>query len=115
MKKFISVIATVLLAAGGCFAQVIGSNYKKVFVCDCLSIDYNQNGKVESDEAYEVTSHVTVDYKDYGSAGNFLVITTRLKTEDGETAAIASASFEDVELMNVPSDVTEGNYWGLVL
>lgn len=76
MKKFILMICAALLAEAGSIAQVIESDYKKVFVYDALSIDVNQDGELGRDELYDAKSYVSIDNSDYGSAGSLLKIAT---------------------------------------
>lgn len=113
MKKFILMICAALLAEVGSIAQVIESDYKKVFVCDILSIDLNQNGEIDSEEVFDIECFVSIDFRDFGSAGNLLTVSTFLK-RGNETSETASSNFEDVRLINIPPNVKEGNGWALL-
>lgn len=113
MKKFILMICAALLAEAGSIAQVIESDYKKVFVCDVLSIDVNQDGELGRDELYDAKSYVSIDYRDYGSAGSLLTIATLIEKEDGSTESFGN-NFEDVKLINIPAGMDGDNQWALL-
>lgn len=112
MKKFILAICASLLIVEGCFAQVIESDYKKVFVCDVLSIDLDQDGEIGPYESFADKCYVTIDYRDYGLAGSLMEISVLTREEDGSTESFGN-NFEDVILLNTPAGTNGNDLWSL--
>ena len=112
MKKIILAICAVLFAEAVSIAQVIESDYKKVFVCDVLSIDLDQDGEIGPYELFADRCYVTIDYRDYGPAGNLMEISVLARKEDGSTESFGN-NFEDVILLNTPAGTNGDSLWSL--
>ena len=112
MKKIILAICAVLFAEAVSIAQVIESDYKKVFVCDVLSIDLDQDGEIGPYESFADKCYVTIDYSDYGLAGNLMDISVLTREEDGSTESFGN-NFKDVFLLNTPVGTNGDNLWSL--
>ena len=113
MRKFFLMICAALLAEAGGLAQVvIDSDYKKVFVCDVLSIDLDQDGEIGPYESFADRCYVTIDYRDYGSAGSLMEISVLTRKEDGSTESFGN-DFEDVILLNTPAGTDGDSLWSL--
>lgn len=112
MKKIILAICAALLAEAVSIAQVIESDYKKVFVCDILTIDLDQDGEIGPYESFAGSCYVTIDYSDYGSAGNLMDISVLHRKEDGSTESFGNY-FKDVFLLNTPAGTEGNNLWSL--
>lgn len=90
---------------------VIDFDYSKSVRIDVLAMDLDGDGELTDDEKITVPENlewtVKMDYKDFGSAGNFLTLTVRTEEPDGNVG-VMTGRLEDVLFVRTLMDKSTG-------
>lgn len=104
MKTFIATIIALFVITLSVNAQntKIDFDYSKAFNVDYIFLDYNGNQQVDLDEGEWVTPTekskftVTLEYKDFSSAGNLLKVEIRCSNTENGKSLLVKGNFEDI-------------------
>lgn len=84
--------------------NIVDFDYTKVFSINSMWIDFNQDKKAQSDEIYNLPDNageMFIEYKDFGSAGNFMTFRLTLKKKDNSRKEVFIKTLDDVTFIKV--------------
>lgn len=114
MKKILITIIVAFAASlcGDAKTTVIDFDYKKSWPVDNVWLDWNQNGEPDEGEAYLIEGTVSLDYKDFKTAGNILVISLRAESSEGKSLTY-TARLSDITFAYTTSSDGHPTYFAL--
>ena len=106
MKRILIAIIVALSGVAAYAQTIIDFDYTKHYRGDALSIDWNEDKNLDDNEILCGTIDAYVEYKDFDTAGNIMIIECVLTNKDGKSLTM-KAKYEDVYF------VKDGEIWAV--
>ena len=95
MKRILIAIIVALSSVATYAQTIIDFDYNKHFNREGLFIDWNENEKMDDGESLGGKIDAFIQYKDFDTAGNIMIIECVLTNEEGKSLTM-KAKYEDV-------------------